>query len=140
MYRNVLIPVDGSTPAGRGLDHGLDLAAATDAAVHVLYVVDEAVHGRTPALSGYEAFLEKVEGEGQRIVDAAVERAEDRGLDARGAVRRGRPHESILDYAEKNDVDVVVMGKHGQGGAEPPHLGSVTNRVIRRADVPVVPV
>lgn len=140
VYRKVLIPTDGSDYAQRGVDHGLDLSAQHDAEVHVVFVVDEAVHGHTPALSGYEAFLEKVEDEGQRNVDRVVERARDRGLDASGAVLRGRPAEAILDYVDREDVDVVVMGKRGVGDVEPPHLGSVTDRVIRHADVPVVPV
>lgn len=140
MYENVLIPTDGSDYAERGVEHGLDIAERNDAAVHVVFVVDENIHGKTPALSGYEAFLEKVENEGQRIVDGVVERATDRGIEATGSVLRGRPDEMLVDYVDANDVDLVVMGKRGAAGVEPPHMGSVTERVISRTDVPVVPV
>lgn len=140
MYQDILIPTDGSDHAERGVEHGLKVAAVHDSMVHALYVVDESVYGDTPAVSGYEAFLEKVEEEGGRSVESVVERALDRGLEATGTVLRGRPVDAILEYVDDNDVDVVVMGKRGAAGVEPPRLGSVTERVVSRAEVPVVPV
>jgi len=140
MYENVLVPTDGSDHADRGVEHALDLAAAHGARLHVLFVVDETTHGTTPALSSYEAFLEDVSEQAEEIAEEVVEDATERGVDATMSVRRGVPHEVILRYADDEDIDIVVMGKRGATGVEAPHLGSVTNRVLRGASIPVMPV
>ena len=54
--------------------------------------------------------------------------------------REGVPHDTILEYAEEADVDVVVMGTHGRSGLDRYLLGSVTERVVRSAEVPVLTV
>ncbi len=48
------------------------------------------------------------------------------------------PADQIVDYAEKNDVDLIVMGTHGRGGLEKMWLGSVTEKVLRKAHCPVL--
>lgn len=140
MYDRVLVPTDGSDHATRGVEHGMDLAAEHDAQLHVLFVVDEAVYGTTPALSSYEAFLEEIEEQAEDLVEDIVEDATERGIDTTLSVRRGVPQDSICHYADRESIDVIVMGKRGAAGVEPPHLGSVTNRVLRQASVPVIPV
>lgn len=64
----------------------------------------------------------------------------ERGIESTTSVLRGLPHEVILEYADDHDIDLVVMGKRGAAGVEAPHMGSVTDRVIRAAEVPVVPI
>ncbi|MDS0280981.1 universal stress protein [Haloarcula onubensis] len=140
MYDNVLVPTDGSDHADRGVEYGMDLAAASDATLHLLFVVDESVYGTTPAFSSYEAFLDDLGDQAEEMTEDIVEEATERGIDATVSVRRGVPHDTICRYAEQEDIDVIVMGKRGAAGVEPPHLGSVTNRVLREAPVPVVPV
>ena len=140
MYDKVLVPTDGSDHADRGVDYGMTLAAENDAQLHVLFVVDESVYGTTPALSSYEAFLEELEEQAEDLTEDAVEEATERGIDVTVSVRRGVPHDAICTYADAEGIDVIVMGKRGAGGVERPHLGSVTNRVLRQAPVPVVPV
>jgi nucleotide-binding universal stress UspA family protein len=140
MYDDILVPTDGSDHAARGIDHGMDLAAAHDARLHVLFVVDETVYGTTPAFSSYEAFLEDVEERAEEMTEAVVEEATERDIDATMSVLRGVPHETICTYAEREGIDIIVMGKRGAAGVESPHFGSVTNRVLRESPVPVVPV
>jgi nucleotide-binding universal stress UspA family protein len=140
MYDNVLVPTDGSDHAARGVDYGMDLAASNGAQLHILFVVDESVYGATPALSSYEAFLEEVGDRAEAMTEDIVEEATERGLDTTVSVRRGVPHDSICRYAEQEDIDVIVMGKRGAAGVQAPHIGSVTNRVLRQAPVPVIPV
>jgi nucleotide-binding universal stress UspA family protein len=54
-------------------------------------------------------------------------------------IREGIPYKAILGYAEETDVDAVVMGTHGRTGRDRlAHLGSVTDRVVENATVPVL--
>lgn len=135
-YETILIPTDGSNPAERGIEHGLGIAEDNGAAVQFIRVIDEARYGKTPALSNYELALEEVETEAIAELQELVTRAEERGLTAETHCRRGSPHEAIVSYAEEIDADLIVMGKHGEGEAETPHIGSVADRVLRTADCP----
>lgn len=139
MYRNVLVPTDGSEGASRGLDHALELAAAVDATVHLLFVVDER-RFHTPAFGSDELAVEAVEERGLDVLEEAEGRCASAGVPAVTVCRRGYPHREILDYVEQNDVDAVVMGRHGTAAHGYPHLGSSTERVIREGRVPVIPV
>lgn len=140
VYENILVPTDGSRNAARGVEHAMDLAEETGARLHVLFVVDEAVYGSATGLGSYELFLEKVGDEAEDLVEEMVEDAVERGIDSTTSVLRGVPHEVILDYADEQGVDLIVMGKRGAAGGTTPHVGSVTNRVLRGASVPVLPV
>jgi nucleotide-binding universal stress UspA family protein len=138
MYDHVLVPTDGSEQAERALDHAVELASAFDATLHVLFVVDA---------SGFAAevdaalLVRQLETYGQRVVDAAVERARQAGVaGVTGEVVTGSAHRRILAYADTHDVDLIVMGTHGRTGLDHFLLGSVTERVVRLADVPVLTV
>lgn len=140
MYEHILVPTDGSKGAKRGAEHAIDLAGKYDATVHVLFVLDERIHGGTPALSSDEVFFEELEREGKEILDEISSDVEREGLTAVTQCVRGIPYEEILDYTEEYDVDLVVMGKHGRSEHGRPHIGSSTERVVRLADAPVLPV
>ncbi|WP_029601862.1 universal stress protein [Halococcus hamelinensis] len=140
MYSHILVPTDGSEHAYRGVERGLELAQEHDAHLHVLFVVDESVYGSTPALSSYEAFLENVADMAEDLVEDIVEDATEQGIDSTMSVLRGVPYKEILKYPELHEIDLIVMGKRGATGVEPPHIGSVTDRVLREADIPVIPV
>lgn len=140
MYRNILIPTDGSTGAHRGVEHGLELAGEHDATVHALHVVDQRIYGETPALSSSELYLEELESRGEVILSELVAAATERDLEVVSTTRRGRPDEVISSYVDEHDVDLVVMGMHGTGGRDRPDIGSVTERVLQHCRAPVIPV
>ena len=136
-YDTILIPTDGSRPAARGVEHGLALAADNDAEVHLVRIVDRGRYGEATALSNYELALEKLEERALADLEELADRARERGLTVDCHCSRGVPHERIVGLAEDLDADLVVMGKHGEGQAETPHLGSVADRVLRGTDRPV---
>lgn len=132
MYEDVLIPTDGSDGTRRSITHGLTIAERFGATIHALSVVPEGPLGTlqndaaTPA--AYRA-VERVEAEADRA-----------GVAVETAVERGVPHEEILAYADEHDVDMIVMGTQGRTGLDRVLVGSVTERVVRMADIPVVTV
>ncbi|WP_148416194.1 universal stress protein [Haloferax sp. KTX1] len=138
MYDRILVPLDGSAPGDEALDRAIDLAATAGATLYALYVVDERVLHATQLDAG--GLVRAYEEEGERIVSEAVEAAEAAGIEVVTAVEHGSPHRAILRYAEEIDADLIVMGTHGRRGIERYLLGSVTERVLRMADVPVLSV
>jgi nucleotide-binding universal stress UspA family protein len=139
MYERILVPTDGSAGASAALEEAIGLAEQFGATVHSLYVVDiTAIQPGTGA--GSVDVVESFERMGEETTERAVERAREAGVDATGSVVSGKPHRAIIDYAEENDVDLVVMGTHGRTGIERYLLGSVTEKTVRAADVPVLTV
>lgn len=136
MYSRILIPTDGSTAAGNAVEHGLELASRYDASVYALYVV-EPVYA---AEGGGEQIIQALESEGETAINLIAEQADELGLQAETALRHGSPHREILDYIGEQDIDLVVMGTHGRTGLDRYLLGSVTEKVVRLADVPVLTV
>ncbi|WP_137286159.1 universal stress protein [Halorussus salinisoli] len=138
MYDRILVPADGSDQSERAFEQALELARTYDAEIHVLNVVDvSALAGEFDAVN----VVDQLEESGRKITQKLRERAEDAGIDrVQTEVVEGVPYETILDYADGNDVDLVVMGTHGRTGLDRYLLGSVTERVVRKSDVPVLTV
>lgn len=132
MYQNVLIPTDGSDGTRRSIDHGLTLADRFGATVHALSVVPEGPFGT------FEG--ERATAAAERAVERVEAEADRHGVDVATTVEHGVPHEEILAYVDANDVDVVVMGSKGRKGLDRVLVGSVTQRIVRMAEVPVVTV
>lgn len=133
MFETVLVPTDGSDCAQAAVGYAEDLGRQYDATVHTLCVVDSRRIENAPQYDTLKK--ERVE-----IVESASERLSSRGIQAEHAVRTGIPHKSILEYASEQGVDLVVMGTHGRTGVERYLLGSVTEKVIRLSDTPVLTV
>lgn len=138
MYDTILIPTDGSDHAIRAAEHGRYLAEAFDATVHVISVADvQAAAGVFDAGGVDEAFVSRLEEGGATAIEATVGEASG---DLRTAVLRGEPSEEILAYAADHAVDVIAMGTHGRRGLNRYIAGSVTERILRLSDVPVLTV
>lgn len=133
MYDDVLFPTDGSENAEVALEHALSLAETYGARIHVLYVVnttytDVGATGRTT--------IDSLRKRGESAVREVEELATANGVDVITRIEEGDPYREILEYAEEN-VDLVVMGTRGRSGIDRYLLGSITEKVVRTADVPV---
>ncbi|MDY6774516.1 MAG: universal stress protein [Halobacteria archaeon] len=139
MYDRILVPTDGTETAHTAVEHALSVAERHDAEVVPIYVAD--VNGGIPVETGERHdIIEEFESKGREATREVVEEAEENGVEARPVVRTGVAHEEILDYAAGNDVDLIAMGTSAKSGRERFILGSTTERVVRRSDVPVMTV
>lgn len=139
MHDRVLLPTDGSETAERAFEQAIDIAKKYDATFHALYVVDET----EPVLNvrGSDASFDHLEDEGEDVVDDATDRAQQTSISSvTGTVQQGEPVETILEYVNANDIDLVVMGTHGRSGLDRHLLGSVAEQVVRHADASVLTV
>jgi len=138
MYEAILVPTDGSEGSERATENAIEIATRFDATLHALYVVETGdVSHDEPAADIYE----EVQARGKAALDDVAERAEAADVGTVETVlAEGEPYRAILDYVDERDVDLVVMGTHGRSGLERYLLGSVTEKVVRMADVPVLTV
>ena len=136
MYDDVLVPTDGSAAVESAVTHAVELAETHDATVHALYAV-QPLYTPDP---GFDRVYTAMEAEGETAVETVAERARGAGLVAETAVRRGEPHQQIVEYAADYEVDPIAMGTHGRTGLDRYLVGSVTEKVVRTAEMPVLTV
>jgi nucleotide-binding universal stress UspA family protein len=138
MYSEILVPTDGSETSEAAVKNAVYLADRCDARVHGLFVADsgplESIGG------GYPEAVSKIEELGDEAVERVRRAGDERGVETETSVVRGTVHRTIREYTDDNDIDTVVMGTHGRRGVGRHLLGSVTERIIRTVDVPVVAV
>jgi len=138
MTERVLVPFDGSLLSQRALERALRRHSADE--ISVLYVIDpmlaiyEAEAKGLPAASTW--YDRMVEG-AEKICATATTQAADHECDITTATEIGRPARTILEYAAEHDIDHVLMGSHGRTGVSRLVLGSVAERVMRQAPMPV---
>jgi nucleotide-binding universal stress UspA family protein len=138
MYEHILVPYDGSNEARRGAEQGIELAAALGATIHALYVVDMPDTPRTVYYTTDDDKLhEEYEAHGRELTEELCGRAEESGVDCVTALKFGQPSREIVDYAEEEGIDLVVMGS-AYGGRFRALLGGTTDRVVRTSSVPVM--
>ncbi|MEF8840175.1 MAG: universal stress protein [Haloarculaceae archaeon] len=136
-HENVLVPTDGSRAARRAAEHAVALAKDSGGRVHAIYVMDMGDMGFVASPSDIAETRGRLEGKGDEFVAAVEELAAEADVECVTDVRTGIPEEEILEYAGENDVDLIVMGKRGRSDPDKPLLGSTTQRVTARSDVPI---
>lgn len=133
MFDDILVPTDGSDCAQVAVGYAADLAARYDARVHALCVADTRTLENVP-------HSERTRAELEETATRTCDNVSADGVAVERAVRTDVPHRAILRYATERDIDLITMGTHGRSGVERYLLGSVTEKVIRLSDVPVLTV
>lgn len=140
-YEKILLTTDGSERSEAAVDQAVELTRKFDAELHILYVVDIGVDSSYGSVTDLMSQLESVENFekiGERATESIQEQVKEKGLTPVIAIKRGVPHKKILDYANKEDMDIVIMSTHGRSGLDRMLLGSVTEKVIRSSKIPVL--
>ena len=138
MSKRVLVPIDGSEQSDVALDHALKEFSEDD--ITVLHVIDPADAGYNAPVGipgGSEEWYEAAREDARILFDEAQSVADEYGVTLDTAEELGRPSRTIVEFAEENGFDQIVMGSHGRSGVSRILLGSVAETVVRRATVPV---
>jgi nucleotide-binding universal stress UspA family protein len=136
----ILIPVDGSEASLAAHRLALATARAFGAEVILLYVVDASALDEIVRLSGRERphLLREMQESGVKLLQSLSQEAQQQGVAARVDIQTGMPDEVILDEAIRQKVNLIVMGKIGRKRHRRSLLGSVTERILEAADLPVL--
>ena len=140
MYKRILIATDGSDKSKKAAQDALELAKSLGASVIALYVVNEVVIASAVRQLG--ADRKDVEGKlsatGQKAVDSIKKMGNDAGVAVDTLVRIGVPANDIIDVSGAENADLIVMGSHGESGASKLLIGSVVQKVLYWATIPVL--
>jgi nucleotide-binding universal stress UspA family protein len=140
MFKHILVPVDGSDTAQKAVVKAAGLAKAFGSAVTLVYVIDpypftglgsDFAYGQAEYLSAAAAEAETATQAAKQTLAQAGVGGQARVVEAHAAWR------GILDTAGAVSADLIVMGSHGRSGLEKLVLGSVTQRVLSHAHLPV---
>ncbi|MDS0261093.1 universal stress protein [Haloarcula sp. S1CR25-12] len=135
MYDSVLLPVDGSEHAATIVHHAAELVQWTDATLQVVFVADTTRDSLTVVDGNVVDALER---EGEHIVSDVARTLDTLGVEYGTDIVQGSPAPTIVDYAERYDYDLIVLPTHGRTGISRYLLGSVTEKVVRLSEVPVL--
>lgn len=137
MYDTVVVPTDGSDGTSKTLRHAFEMGRRYNARLHALSVVDERQFDQLRGESRYESQA-TLRDNCDRAVQNVRQQAESEGVPVETAIREGVPSQRIIEYSVEVGADVIVMGTHGRSAHERiATVGSVTQRVVENAEIPV---
>jgi len=139
-FHKILVATDGSEASLKAARTAIGLATRAGAEVLVAHIVDdEVVKDLARALGKDEKDARSSMIDSARKYVAEIEKlAQQSSVDCRSVVEHGTPYEAILELAEREKVDVLVIGKTGRRGPRRALAGSVTRRVIDLAEISVL--
>lgn len=144
MFKNILIPTDGSPLSQKAVVQGVALAKSVGAKVTAFFAAPPAtpIVYRDHLPVGYatpgerEEMIRKTAAKYLGFVERAAKKA---GISCESVhVTSDYPEEGILKVAQKKKCDLIVMATHGQGGLRGMFIGSVTQKVLNQAKIPVM--
>jgi nucleotide-binding universal stress UspA family protein len=151
MYSKIMVPLDGSELAECVLPHVEAIAKGCEVANVVFVRVVEPAHlpvatdfagggsfSEEDAAKSRKAQDDHNKAAAKKYLNGIVKRSTYEGAGLKAEVIMGKPADAIADYAEKNGVDLIVIATHGRSGISRWVYGSVADKVLRSACVPVL--
>ncbi|MBK7583944.1 MAG: universal stress protein [Myxococcales bacterium] len=143
--RRILVPVDYSACSKAALEHAAMLAKSFNATIDLLYVWEAPAFVAPEAMVGAAGTTQTLAQLASDQAEAAMrefaKQAESDGIAiAHTRVEQGDPSQTIVELAEREDFDLIAMGTHGRSGFAHLLLGSIAEKVVRRATRPVLTV
>jgi nucleotide-binding universal stress UspA family protein len=138
LYEKILIPTDSSEVSIEASKHALEIAKAMGSKVYAIYVIDIVPFIGLPTEGLWESMKDILEEEGKDALKKIEENAKKMGVEIKSEILEGNPVKEILDYAERKNVDLIVLGTTGKSGLDKLLLGSVAEKVSKGSHCPVL--
>lgn len=138
ILKKILVPTDFSEHSTNAVRYGAELAARFGAELHLIHVVETTpiAYGEGAVFVSPETEAELEAAASKQLDDLQIEPADD--VQVIRTVNAGNPFVEIVRYAKDSTSDLIVIGTHGRGAIAHMLLGSVAERVVRKAPCPVL--
>lgn len=142
--KKILVPIDGSDVSRKAAEEAIELSNRYDSKLIFVYVVDTRgiytydVGGIISVPFNYPKITEELIQVKTKFLDAFVSTLSIEGKDIEKVIMHGEPSDKIIEYANNEKVDLIVMGRRGFSKIQRFFVGSVTQRVISDAPCPVL--
>ena len=145
MFKNILLAVDGSKHSQKAAESGIELAKATKGKLTAIFVVDVAKEYESMGEVSWNIAEDIVEGVkaslkecGNHTLKIVHEMAKNAGVPFEARIVEGQPATEIMRMAEDSSMDLIVMGRLGRTGISEFLVGSISEKVIRNSEIPVL--
>ena len=140
IYKNILVPTDFSDGSKNALNHAKDIAKSMGAKIHLVNVIQPVIYPTGievahESLLNLEKDLEENAKNQLKKVEAELDAEQ---IDYSCSILMGDAHEQIIEYANNENTDLIVIATHGASGFEHFLFGSTTEKVIRKAKCPTL--
>jgi len=138
--RRILVPIDFSEPSKNALRYAVSFAKHFGAELILVYVVEPTVYPADFSFGqvGIPNIEKELRERGQRELERLIKTDVAGQVVARSVIRTGKPFLEIINFAQKEDVDLIIIATHGHTGVEHIIFGSTAEKVVRRAPCPVL--
>ncbi|MCS3924221.1 universal stress protein [Methanosalsum natronophilum] len=140
IYKRILVATDGSKLSECTLKYAIEIARISGARLYAVYVVDTADFASIPMESdaGWETMYSVLRDEGKDATQKVEELAKKVGVEVEQVELEGHPSEEIVQFANKENMDIIILGTHGKSGLSSILMGSVAENVIRTSTKPIL--
>ena len=133
--KRILAAVDFSETSDKAFDYAMSLARVFEAEVVALHVVhDPIVYAPTTGQEWRDEFERTI----KEKLDALLNRHTCEGVEVTAVIKQGGAWLEIIEYAKAENCDMIVLGTHGHGPVQHMLMGSVAEKVVRKAKHPVL--
>jgi len=133
--KKILVPLDGSQNSFRGLEKAIYFARQCGATLTGLYV------SQKPSRYGFDT-IEDLDSSKRKQIDAFLEKAKNtsakKGVDLNSKIIHGSTKKDILNFANRWNYHLIVIGSKGAGSSNESYLGSVANHILHTSKIPVL--
>lgn len=140
IFRKIMIATDGSEEVKKAVNTAVEIAKLTTAKLYAVHVISMGFYSMTlPTDEDWnKAFQQRIETEGKEATAYVENAGKPANVEVESVILRGSPAEEIIGFAERNNIDLIVMGTLGRTGIKGFLIGSVAEKVVRHSKKPVL--
>ncbi len=138
MHKRVLLPLDGSSWAEQALPFAVAQAERFRSELILLRAVGSSMYGNGLSTKEIGQAREQAGEWARDYLESVATQVRTRGVPVKVVIAQDPPHQAITEFAETNEVDLIVLCSRGQSGPSRWLMGSVADRVVRGSTVPVL--
>jgi Universal stress protein UspA and related nucleotide-binding proteins len=138
MFKKILVAFDGSEQAKKALDVAIDLAKKYESEIHVVEVIPTAILAGMGFAPIPDSVVNQIFDKAKKDMEYVKNLISKEKIKLITDVIEGDPGSEIVNYANKNNIDVIVTGSRGLSGIKKLFLGSVSSKIVSESKVPVL--
>lgn len=137
--KKILVAVDGSKNSDKAVIEAKKIGRCMNSEINVIYVMEDIMVHPYIHMEEYKGVLDEAfKEQGTEVLDRAKKELEDYDGKVEYLLKNGNPGNRILKVAEEGEYDLIIMGSRGLNAVSRVMIGSVSNKVINRADISVL--
>jgi len=139
IFKNILVPYDGTSFSNRAFQKALDIAKKDNSKITIFTVIE----GEYSAIMGYSKInpqvIKKQQSAAKKYIYKLESSAKNSGVSITVKIKQGtKIVKEILDFAKSKKFNLIVMGSHGRTGINKLILGSVSNALVQHSKIPIM--